>query len=112
MQIDTTEVVNAMNKMERVRFSSWSGRRTLYRCRPVLFYLSGRKLGYHSQIILSGRKLNDGMGIFIADAAIKKMILANKTIKNANVYIYGITFKENCTDIRNSKVEDIIKRLR
>lgn len=68
-------------------------------------------MGYHSQIILAGRKVNDGMGAFVADAAIKQMILAGKTLKTAKVVILGLTFKENCPDIRNSKVEDIIKRL-
>lgn len=69
------------------------------------------KPGYHSQIILSGRKINDGMGEFVADAIIKKLILADKKVKQSKVIIFGITFKENCPDIRNSKVIDIIKRL-
>src|SRR5690606_29187843 len=66
----------------------------------------------HSQIILSGRKINDGMGKFIADAIIKKLILANKVVKQAKVVILGITFKENTPDTRNSKVVDIIENLR
>ena len=69
------------------------------------------KLGYHSQIIISGRKINDGMGAFVADVIIKKLILANKVVKKSKVVILGITFKENCLDTRNSKVADIIKRL-
>lgn len=68
--------------------------------------------GYHSQIILSGRKVNDGMGAFVADAAIKQMVLAGKTVRQAVVVILGMTFKENCPDIRNSKVYDIVKRLK
>ena len=79
---------------------------------PYYFIYKAERLGYHSQIILSGRKVNDGMGAFVADAAIKQMILAGKTIKSAKVVILGITFKENCPDVRNSKVEDIINRLK
>ena len=69
-------------------------------------------LGYHSQIILNGRKVNDSMGAFVADAAIRQMIEAGKAPKKATVVVLGITFKENCPDTRNSKVVDIINRLR
>ena len=69
-------------------------------------------MGYHSQIILNGRKVNDSMGVFVADAAIKQMIEAGLAPKKANVVIWGITFKENCPDTRNSKVVDIINRLK
>ena len=78
---------------------------------PYYFTYEAEKLGYHSQIILSGRKVNDGMGGFVADATIKQLVLAGKAPKNAKVVILGLTFKENCPDTRNSKVEDIIKRL-
>ena len=67
---------------------------------------------HYSQIILNGRKVNDSMGAFVADAAIKQMIEAGKAPKKATVVILGITFKENCPDTRNSKVVDIINRLR
>ena len=78
------------------------------------YYLTNaaEKLGYHSQIILNGRQVNDSMGAFVADAAIKQMIEANKAPKQSTVVILGITFKENCPDTRNSKVVDIIKRLK
>ena len=66
---------------------------------------------YHSQIILNGRIVNDSMGKFVADSAIKKMIAVGQAPKKSKVVILGLTFKENCHDIRNSKVEDIIKRL-
>jgi len=69
-------------------------------------------LGYHSQIILNGRKVNDSMGAYVADAAIKEMIEAGMAPKKATVVILGITFKENCPDTRNSKVVDIINRLK
>lgn len=78
---------------------------------PYYFTYEAEKLGYHSQIILSGRKVNDGMGAFVADATIKELIKAGKAPKNCKVAILGLTFKENCPDTRNSKVEDIIKRL-
>ena len=74
-------------------------------------HFQAEKLGYHSQIILNGRIVNDSMGKFVADAAIKKMIEAGLAPKNAKVVILGLTFKENCPDTRNSKVDDIIKRL-
>ena len=70
------------------------------------------KLGYHSQIILNGRIVNDGMGKFVADAAIKEMVKAGKAPKNSKVAILGLTFKENCPDTRNSKVNDVILRLK
>ena len=78
---------------------------------PYYFVYEAEKLGYHSQIILSGRKINDGMGKFVADATIKKLVLADKIVRKSKVVILGITFKENCPDIRNSKVADVIKGL-
>ena len=69
-------------------------------------------IGYHSQIILNGRKVNDSMGAFVADAAIKEMIEAGMAPKKATVVIMGLTFKENCPDTRNSKVVNIIDRLK
>jgi len=79
---------------------------------PYYFTYESEKLGYHSQIILSGRKVNDSMGQFVANAAIKEMIKAGKAPKESKVVILGLTFKENCPDIRNSKVEDIVNRLK
>lgn len=78
------------------------------------YYLTNiaEKMGYHSQIILNGRKVNDSMGAYVADAAIKQMIEAGKAPKKAKVVILGITFKENCPDTRNSKVSDIINHLK
>ena len=78
------------------------------------YYLTNisEKLGYHSQIILNGRKVNDSMGAFVADAAIKEMIEAGMAPKKATVVIMGLTFKENCPDTRNSKVVNIIDRLK
>ena len=80
--------------------------------RPYYFTYEAEKLGYHSQIILAGRKVNDGMGAYVADAAVKSLIKAGKAPKRSKVVILGLTFKENCPDVRNSKVMDIVERLR
>lgn len=112
MGIDTNEVVDGMNtKWNALGFRPGLVGGHCIGVDPYYFVYEAEKLGYHSQIILAGRKVNDGMGAFVADAAIKQMILAGKTPKNANVVILGLTFKEDCPDIRNSKVEDIILRL-
>jgi UDP-N-acetyl-D-galactosamine dehydrogenase len=79
---------------------------------PYYLTNAAEKLGYHSQIILNGRKVNDSMGAYVAEAAIKEMIEAGMAPKKATVVVLGITFKENCPDTRNSKVVDIINRLR
>ena len=78
---------------------------------PYYFTYEAEKLGYHSQIILNGRIVNDNMGSFVAEAAIKQMVQAGKAPRSSKVVILGLTFKENCPDTRNSKVEDIIKKL-
>ena len=78
---------------------------------PYYFTYQAEKLGYHSQIILNGRIVNDSMGAFVADSAIKEMVNAGLAPKKSKVVILGMTFKENCPDIRNSKVDNIIKRL-
>lgn len=112
MGIDTNEVVDGMNtKWNALGFRPGLVGGHCIGVDPYYFTYEAEKLGYHSQIILSGRKVNDGMGAFVADAAIKKMIQVGQTPKYAKVVIFGLTFKENCPDIRNSKVEDIIKRL-
>jgi UDP-N-acetyl-D-galactosamine dehydrogenase len=78
------------------------------------YYLTYRaeQFGYHSQIILSGRRINDDMGKYVAEQAVKQLIAADKSIRNAKVGCLGITFKEDCPDARNSKVDDILKELR
>ncbi len=113
MDIDTAEVVDGMNtKWNALGFRPGLVGGHCIGVDPYYFIYEAEKLGYHSQIILSGRKINDSMGSFIGDAIIKQLILADKKVKEAKVVILGLTFKENCSDIRNSKVEDIIKRLR
>ncbi|SMC39465.1 nucleotide sugar dehydrogenase [Sporomusa malonica] len=79
---------------------------------PYYLTYKAEEMGYHSQIILSGRRINDEMGKYVAENTVKKMIQANKQIKGAKVAILGITFKENCPDSRNTKVVDIIQELK
>ncbi|MBS4539276.1 nucleotide sugar dehydrogenase [Clostridium sp. D2Q-11] len=79
---------------------------------PYYFIYKAEQLGYHSQIILSGRKINDYMGKYVAENTVKKLIKADKQIKGSKVVIFGITFKENCPDVRNTKVIDIINELK
>ena len=113
MGIDTKDVVEAMNtKWNALGFTPGLVGGHCIGVDPYYFVYEAEKLGYHSQIILSGRKINDGMGKFVADAIIKKLILANKVVRQAKVVILGITFKENTPDTRNSKVVDIIDSLR
>ncbi|WP_271397001.1 nucleotide sugar dehydrogenase [Salinicoccus roseus] len=79
---------------------------------PYYFTYKAEQLGYHSQIILSGRKVNDDMGKYIASNIIKQMIKAKKTIDESRVAILGLTFKENVADVRNTKIIDIIDELK
>ena len=112
MGIDTDEVLAGMNtKWNALGFKPGLVGGHCIGVDPYYLTNVAERLGYHSQIILNGRKVNDSMGAFVADAAIKQMIEAEKAPKNAKVIIFGITFKENCPDTRNSKVSDIIKRL-
>ena len=113
MGIDTNEVVDAMNtKWNALGFRPGLVGGHCIGVDPYYFIYEAEKLGYHSQIIAAGRKVNDGMGAFVADATIKKLVTAGKAPKNSKIVILGITFKENCPDTRNSKVEDIITRLK
>ena len=112
MNIDTNEVIDGMNtKWNALGFRPGLVGGHCIGVDPYYFTYEAEKLGYHSQIILSGRIVNDNMGKYVADAAVKKMVEAGHAPKNSKVVIMGLTFKENCPDIRNSKVEDIIKRL-
>lgn len=112
MGIDTNEVVDGMNtKWNALGFRPGLVGGHCIGVDPYYFTYEAEKLGYHSQIILNGRIVNDNMGKYVADAAVKKMIEAGQAPKNSKVVILGLTFKENCPDTRNSKVNDIIKRL-
>ena len=112
MDIDTNEVVDGMNtKWNALGFRPGLVGGHCIGVDPYYFTYEAEKLGYHSQIILNGRIVNDSMGAYVADQAVKKMIEAGQAPKKSKVVILGLTFKENCPDTRNSKVDDIIKQL-
>lgn len=113
MGIDTDEVVNGMNtKWNALGFKPGLVGGHCIGVDPYYFTYEAERLGYHSQIILAGRQINDGMGGFVAESTVKQMVLAGKAPRNAKVVVLGLTFKEDCPDIRNSKVIDIIDHLK
>lgn len=113
LKIDTDEVLAGMNtKWNALGFKPGLVGGHCIGVDPYYLTNAAEKLGYHSQIILNGRQINDSMGAFVADAAIKEMIEAGMAPKKATVVIMGLTFKENCPDARNSKVADIINHLK
>ena len=113
LKIDTAEVLDGMNtKWNALGFKPGLVGGHCIGVDPYYLTNISEKLGYHSQIILNGRQVNDSMGAFVADAAIKEMIEAGMAPKKSTVVILGLTFKENCPDTRNSKVVDIINRLK
>ena len=79
---------------------------------PYYLTYKAEELGYHSQIILAGRRINDDMGKYVAENVVKNLIKADKAVKGANVAILGFTFKENCPDTRNTKIIDIVNELK
>lgn len=79
---------------------------------PYYLAQKAQELGYHPEIILAGRRLNDSMGEYVASQIIKLMIKKGITINNADILLLGITFKENCPDVRNTKIVDVIKALK
>ena len=113
LKIDTDEVLAGMNtKWNALGFKPGLVGGHCIGVDPYYLTNAAEKLGYHSQIILNGRQVNDSMGAYVADAAIKEMIEAGMAPKKATIVIMGLTFKENCPDTRNSKVIDIINRLK
>lgn len=112
MGIDTNEVVDGMNtKWNALGFRPGLVGGHCIGVDPYYFTYKAEKLGYHSQIILNGRIVNDSMGAYVADIAIKKIIEVGQAPKSSRVLIMGLTFKEDCPDVRNSKVVDIVRRL-
>lgn len=79
---------------------------------PYYLTYKAEEMGYHSQIILSGRRINDDMGKYVAESTVKNLIKADVSIKNAKIAILGFTFKENCPDTRNTKIVDIYNELK
>lgn len=113
MHIDTHEVLEAAGtKWNFIKFSPGLVGGHCIGVDPYYLADKALKLGYNPQIILSGRRLNDSMGPFVAQETVKKMIHKEIPIKDSKVLVLGITFKENCPDIRNSRVIDIIQELK
>jgi UDP-N-acetyl-D-galactosamine dehydrogenase len=79
---------------------------------PYYLTYKADKLGYHPQVILAGRRINDGMGKYVAEQTVKQMIAADLPVKGADVIVLGMTFKEDCPDIRNSRVIDVVRELK
>ena len=113
MNIRTKDVIEAMNtKWNALGFTPGLVGGHCIGVDPYYFIYKAELLGYHSQIIASGRKINNSMDEFVASRLVKQMILAGKDVRNAKVYLLGLTFKENCPDIRNTRVVGIIQYLR
>ena len=112
MGIDTKEVLEAAGtKWNFLKFTPGLVGGHCIGVDPYYLTYKAEMLGYHSQIILAGRRINDDMGKYVAENVVKKLIAANKPVKNARVAILGFTFKENCPDTRNTKVIDIVREL-
>lgn len=112
MGIDTQEVLEAAGtKWNFLKFSPGLVGGHCIGVDPYYLTYKSEELGYISQLILSGRRINDGMSKFVAEKCIKEMIKSGKRVKDAKVLILGLTFKENCPDLRNSKVIDVVREL-
>ncbi len=110
--IDTTDVIEAAaTKWNFLKYKPGLVGGHCIGVDPYYLAHKAESLGYHPQVILSGRRVNDGMGMFVANKVIKLMIDKGNMIKGANALILGITFKENCPDVRNTKVVDIYHEL-
>ena len=113
LEIDTAEVLEAAGtKWNFINFKPGLVGGHCIGVDPYYLTYKAEMLGYHPQVILAGRRINDGMGKFIAERTVKRMINAGSHIKGAKVIVMGLTFKENCCDLRNSKVCDILLELR
>ena len=113
LQIDTSEVLEAaLTKWNFLGFKPGLVGGHCIGVDPYYLTHKAEMLGYHPQVILAGRRINDGMGKFIAEKTIKLMVQAGINLRASKVNVLGLTFKENCPDIRNSRVPDIIGELR
>lgn len=112
MGIDTREVIEAMNtKWNALGFYPGLVGGHCIGVDPYYFVYEAEKLGYHSQIISSGRRVNDDMPEFIAEKIIRQLVLANKQVRQARIAFFGATFKENCPDVRNSKIMEVVEHI-
>ena len=113
MNIDTLDVLKAAGtKWNFLKFTPGLVGGHCIGVDPYYLTYKAKELGYHPEVILSGRRINDNMGIEVANRVIKLMIHKGKRVKDSKVLVLGITFKENCPDIRNSRVVDVINELR
>ena len=113
MKIDTKSVIEAAStKWNFLHFEPGLVGGHCIGVDPYYLTYKAQELGYNPQVILAGRRINDSMGKYIAEQAVKKIIACGKAVLNTNVLVLGITFKENIKDIRNSKVVDIINELK
>ena len=113
MGIDTKAVLEAAGtKWNFLKFSPGLVGGHCIGVDPYYLTYKAEELGYHSQIILSGRRINDDMGKYVVECLVKNLIRADVTIKNAKVGILGFTFKENCPDTRNTRIIDIVNELK
>lgn len=113
MNIDTKSVLEAAGtKWNFLKFTPGLVGGHCIGVDPYYLTHKAEQLGYHSQVILSGRRINDGMGKYVGESTVKSLIKANKQVKGAKVAVLGVTFKEDCPDVRNSKVIDIIDELK
>lgn len=112
MQISTKEVLDAMNtKWNALGFKPGLVGGHCIGVDPYYLIYQATMLSYHSQIISAGRRINDVMSRFVTDKVIRHLILSGKSVQEANVYLFGVTFKENCPDMRNSKAAEIYHQL-
>lgn len=112
MNLDTRAVLDAAGtKWNFLKFSPGLVGGHCIGVDPYYMAQKAQEVGYHPEIILAGRRMNDGMGAWIASQVVKLMIKKDIAVKNSRVLVLGITFKENCPDIRNTKVVDVVKEI-
>ena len=112
MDIDTGEVVAAMNtKWNALGFQPGLVGGHCIGVDPYYFIYQAQNLGYHSQLISTGRRINDGMSNYVAQTVVRELVRAKVDLAQARVYLMGMTFKENCPDVRNTKVTDVVRQL-
>ncbi len=112
MGIDTNEVIDAMNtKWNALGFRPGLVGGHCIGVDPYYFVYEAERLGYHSRIISAGRQINDDMPEYVGEQIVKQLVLAGKKVRDAKIVFFGATFKENCPDVRNSKIMEILKYL-
>ena len=109
--IDTSEVLAAAGTKWNFLPSARFGGRSLHRRRPVLPHPQGAGVGYHPEVILADRRINDRMGAYVADQVVRLLAGAHRHVAGARVLVLGLAFKENCPDLRNTRVVDIVTEL-